>query len=143
HASPVVTGHVADNLTGVATLQAQLDSATPVNVTVDGAGSFRFATALPTDGTADGFHTVRLHAVDALGNASDTSVTFLLATYGVNRAITTDPGVQQMPSIAVDPLDPNHLVLAYMDRSLVTTGYAGIGVAASHDAGATWQHTAI
>ena len=53
----------------------------------------------------------------------------------MNRAITTDPGVQQMPSVAVDPLDPNHVVIAYMDYSLVTTGYAGIGVAVSHDGG--------
>ncbi len=57
----------------------------------------------------------------------------------VNQRITTDSNVQQMPSIAVDPLDNNHLVLAYMDYSLVQTGYAGIGVAVSHDGGDTWQ----
>ncbi len=60
-----------------------------------------------------------------------------------NVAITTNPGVQQMPSIAVDPLDPDHLVTAYMDYSLLTTGYAGIGVAVSENDGATWQHTSI
>src|SRR5262249_54530725 len=31
----------------------------------------------------------------------------------------------------------------YMDYSLLRTGYAGIGVAVSHDAGDTWQHTSI
>ncbi len=66
-----------------------------------------------------------------------------LGTPGVNVAVTTDPGVQQNPSIAVDPLDSNHLAMAYMDRSLVTTGYAGIGVAVSHDNGATWQRTKV
>jgi len=60
-----------------------------------------------------------------------------------NLAITTDPGVQQMPSIAVDPLDTNHLVVAYMDRSLVDTGYAGIGAAVSRDGGSTWQRTSL
>ena len=60
-----------------------------------------------------------------------------------NVAVTTDPGVQQSPSIAVDPLDANHLATAYMDRSLVTTGYAGIGVAVSFNDGATWQHSSV
>jgi hypothetical protein len=37
-------------------------------------------------------------------------------------ALTTDAGVQQMPSVAVDPLDSDHVVVAYMDYSLVDTG---------------------
>jgi hypothetical protein len=57
--------------------------------------------------------------------------------------LTTDPGVQQMPSVAVDPHDANHLVVAYMDYSLLSTGYAGLGVAVSHDAGATWKYGSI
>ena len=60
-----------------------------------------------------------------------------------NMALTSDPGVQQMPSIAADPSDPRHLVVSYMDRSLVNTGYAGIGVAVSRDGGATWASHAI
>lgn len=67
-----------------------------------------------------------------------------------NVAVTTDPGVQQMPSVAVNPLDANHVVIAYMDYSLATAdgetageGYAGIGVAISRDGGDTWQHTSI
>ena len=54
-----------------------------------------------------------------------------LAVPLVNQAITTDPGVQQMPSVAVDLHDSRHVVIAYMDYALVTTGYAGIGVAVS------------
>ncbi len=61
----------------------------------------------------------------------------------VNRQVTSDANVQQMPSIAVDPLDAKHLVLAFMDYSLVQTGYAGIGVAASRDAGDTWQYSSV
>jgi hypothetical protein len=61
----------------------------------------------------------------------------------VNEAVTTDPGVQQMPSVAADPHDSQHVVIAYMDYSLVKTGYAGIGVAVSHDGGTTWQRSAI
>ena len=61
----------------------------------------------------------------------------------VNQAITSGAGVQQMPSVAVDPHDPSHVVVAYMDYSLVGSGYAGIGIAVSHDGGGTWVHTAI
>jgi hypothetical protein len=36
-------------------------------------------------------------------------------------AVTSDPGVQQMPSLTVDPADSKHLVIAYMDYSLLKT----------------------
>lgn len=62
---------------------------------------------------------------------------------GLNLPITVDPGVQQMPSIAADPHDPQHLVVAYMDQSLVGTGYAGLGVRVSKDGGVTWQQSNI
>ena len=100
-------------------------------------------TALPLDGTADGPHTVVLRATDGAGNVGQASTTFTLTTTLVNRAITTDPGVQQMPSIATDPLDATHLMMAYMDYSLLSTGYAGIRVAVSHDSGADWQYTSV
>jgi hypothetical protein len=60
-----------------------------------------------------------------------------------NLPITTDAGVQQMPSVAVNPLDADHVVIAYMDYSLVDTGYAGIGVAVSRDGGATWSNSSV
>ena len=68
---------------------------------------------------------------------------YLLSTN--NQAITSDSGLQQMPSVAVDPLDPlgQHVVVAYMDYSLHTNGYAGIGVAVSNDGGDTWQYSSI
>ena len=65
----------------------------------------------------------------------------LAPSAGFNVPLITDPGVQQMPSVAVDPHDADHLVVVYMDYSLRTTGYAGIGVRVSHDGGATWQHS--
>src|SRR5947207_5259660 len=67
----------------------------------------------------------------------------LLSPLLMNEPLTTDPGVQQMPSIAADPHDPQHLVVAYMDRSLLNTGYAGIAAKVSHDGGATWYQTAV
>jgi hypothetical protein len=71
------------------------------------------------------------------------SRTLLAGTSLANVAVTTDPGVQQMPAVVADPHDANHLVVVYMDYSLLKTGYAGIGVAVSHDAGGTWQRTAV
>jgi hypothetical protein len=141
--SPVVTGTVADNLAGVNTLLGRVDSGAFQAVAVDAEGDFSVPTNLALDGTADGAHTVEFRATDRAGNVTDVADSFTLTTTLVNRAITTDPGVQQMPSIAADPLDPTHLVLAYMDYSLVKTGYAGIGVAVSHDSGAAWQSTSV
>jgi hypothetical protein len=138
-----LSGRVTDDATGVASLQEQIDSGPFHPITLDPAGNFHFATALALDGTADGTHTVVLRATDGAGNIATTSTTFTLATTLVNRAVTTDPGVQQMPSIAADPLDPTHLVMAYMDYSLLTDGYAGIAVAVSHDSGADWSYTSV
>jgi hypothetical protein len=146
-----VAGQVSDDLSGVASLECQVDSESFFDVSFDELGSFSFDTTLPLDGSADGEHTVRLRATDQAGNVSNSvEVAFTLQTAGANRAITTDAGVQQMPSIAVNPLDSDHLVIAYMDYSLPTAdaglegeGYAGIGVAVSHNAGDTWEHTSI
>ena len=55
-----------------------------------------------------------------------------------NLPITTDPAVQQQPSIAADQNAPRRLAIAYMDYGLTNSGYAGIGVSASSDGGKTW-----
>ena len=64
-----------------------------------------------------------------------------------DKAISTVQGtgqdVQQAPSIAVDPTNAKHLVTAYLDYSLLTTGYAGIGIAVSTDGGKNWKNTSI
>ena len=60
-----------------------------------------------------------------------------------NSQVTNDPGVQQQPSLVVDPSDAQHVVIAYMDRSLVNSGYAGIGISISHDGGTTWTQSSI
>ncbi len=67
----------------------------------------------------------------------------LAPSAGIDAPVTTDPGVQQMPSIAADPLNASHLVTAYLDYSLLTTGYAGLGVAVSENGGATWRNSSI
>jgi hypothetical protein len=139
-----VSGRVSDDLSGVASLQAQVDGGRVFDVAFDAGGHFRFPTALRLDGSADGPHAVRLRAIDHAGNLSGfTTVRFRLDTNLVNRAVAAGPGVQQMPSVAVDPLHPRHLVIACLDYSLLHTGYAGIGVAVSGNNGTTWRHTSI
>jgi hypothetical protein len=60
-----------------------------------------------------------------------------------NQALTSNGGVNQNPSIAVDPANPKHLVASFMDYSLLNTGYAGIGVAISENGGKTWVDDSI
>ncbi len=65
-----VSGLVTDNLSGVASLQGEIDSGPTFPVAFSPSGAFSFATALPLDGTADGPHTVHLVATDNAGNVS-------------------------------------------------------------------------
>lgn len=65
------------------------------------------------------------------------------ATLLDNVALTDDPDVQQMPSVAADPHATGRVAVAYMDRSLVDTGYAGIAVASSEDGGQSWTYSSI
>ena len=90
--SPVITGHVTDNLSGAASLAASVNGGAAVPVTFDATtGAFSFATALPNNGTADGKYTVVLAASDAAGNAASNAsqVSFTLDTKA--PVITLDP----------------------------------------------------
>ncbi len=67
---PTITGDATDNLSGVASLTASLDGGTPINVTFSSEGTFSVPVNLPTDGTADGAHSLSLEATDAAGNVA-------------------------------------------------------------------------
>jgi hypothetical protein len=114
----------------------------------DGAGNYTFTDVLP------GLYTVAALAPVGLPMTRDVSVGVsdlfdidfglpIAPSVPLNVEVTDNSHVQQMPSVAVDPLDANHVVMAYMDYSLLNNGYAGIGVAVSHDAGATWTHSSV
>jgi hypothetical protein len=75
-----VTGHVADALSGIAALQAQVDGGSPVVVPFDAGGTFAYTTALKLDGSADGLHTVALTAANGVGSTATASVSFTLST---------------------------------------------------------------
>ena len=60
-----------------------------------------------------------------------------------NAAVTNDPAIQQQPTVAVNPLDSSHVVIAYQDASLLANDQNGPGVSVSFDAGVTWTRTSI
>lgn len=60
-----------------------------------------------------------------------------------NQQITVDPGVQVAASIAVNPIDSEHVAIAYLDFSPIANGYAVISVAVSFDGGDSWQSSLV
>jgi hypothetical protein len=84
-------GRVTDDATGVARLEAQVDSGPFQPVALDALGQFTFTTALATDGTADGVHVVQFRARDRAGNVSQvTTESFVLATPSGNLLTNSD-----------------------------------------------------
>ncbi len=137
--------YLIQNATTASWLQANQSGASPPNV------FFSFATA--NRGDFEQLRPLANHRYGwedlAFGGDQDYNDMIFEITFpqveieSGNRAITTDSGVQQNPSVAVDPNDPDHVVIAYMDYSLVDTGYAGIGVSVSTDGGKSFTKTSI
>ena len=79
--NPTFAGQVTDTGTGVALLEAQVDSGPFQPVAFNSLGQFTFTTDLATNGTADGPHVVRFQATDRVGNVSPvTTEQFTLVT---------------------------------------------------------------
>nr|WP_161501232.1 Ig-like domain-containing protein [Rhodopirellula sp. SM50] len=84
-----VTGRVLDNLSGVATLEVQLDNGAFGPLSFDADGNFSYQTTLPLDGTGDGVHALKLRATDYAGNTSGIKqLDFVLDT--IAPALTVD-----------------------------------------------------
>jgi cyclophilin family peptidyl-prolyl cis-trans isomerase len=78
NANITVQGVVADDKSGIRTVEAQVDNGAFTPVAFDAAGNFTFTTSLPLDGSATGAHTVTIRARDKGGNAATGSVAFTL-----------------------------------------------------------------
>ena len=79
--NPVITGHVLNDLSGVASLEVKIDNGTFVPVTFDKTGKFSVPVNFPLDGSADGQHTVTFLAKDVAGNTTNPlTVNFTLAS---------------------------------------------------------------
>ena len=61
-ANVTVRGQVLDNLSGVRSLEAQIDAGSYAPITLDANGNFAVPTAFALNGSADGAHTVRFRA---------------------------------------------------------------------------------
>jgi hypothetical protein len=97
-------GRVLDARSGVASLEVQVDSEAFTPLIFDAQGNFTFTTALATDGSADGTHTVRLRATDQAGNSSPTlERSFTLDTRLPNLEITSP-----VDAAAID--DSSHII---------------------------------
>jgi hypothetical protein len=91
-----ITGQVTDNLSGVASLQVQVDDGTYAPLAFDAStGNFSFTTSFPLDGSADGSHTLHFQATDKAGNVETPApFTFTLVTQAPTLTLTspTDGG---------------------------------------------------
>ena len=88
--NPTITGQVTDDVSGVASLQEQLDAGAFVPVPLDASGHFSVTTPLPSNGTADGNHTIKFRATDKAGNVSNpVSYSFTLDTKAPNLSVTS------------------------------------------------------
>ncbi len=65
-----ITGTVLDNLSGVASLQAQVDGGNFAPISFDSQGHFSLATTFATTFASDGAHTINFQATDFAGNAT-------------------------------------------------------------------------
>ena len=62
-----ITGTVLDHLSGVESLEDQVDGGCSAPLSFDSLGNFSFTTTFPTDGSADGSHTIRFEATNFVG----------------------------------------------------------------------------
>jgi cyclophilin family peptidyl-prolyl cis-trans isomerase len=83
--NPTFVGKVFDQ-SEASSLTASVDGGTAVPVTVDGQGNFSFTPNVPTDGSADGTHTV---VFAATGNFNPVSRSFVLDTHAPTATITS------------------------------------------------------
>lgn len=82
-------GQVADDLSGVASLQAAIDGGVFAPISVGADGIFDFTTNLPLDHSADGPHTEHLKATDNAGNVAQLDVSFILDTTAPTIHVST------------------------------------------------------
>jgi hypothetical protein len=88
-ANVTVVGQVLDNLSGVKSLEVQIDAGNYTPLTLSNTGGFSVPTAFALDGSADGTHTLTFRATDFAGNVSTAATyTFTLDTAAPTLAIT-------------------------------------------------------
>jgi YD repeat-containing protein len=93
-----VSGSVTDALSGVASVEFQVDASPFVDVPFTTTGAFSFRTNLPVNGSGDGPHTVLVRATDRAGNVSTATFTFTLDTPApATLTLDLDPASDSAP----------------------------------------------
>ena len=130
---------------GGTTRQALTDGTGAYSFTGLADGTYNVAVTLPNGGTLTTPAAATVHITGSLVSPSEVDFGVQIPpTVIPNTDVTNDSTTQQMPSVAVDPHDASHVVMAYMDYSLQSNGFAaGIGVKVSHNYGATWTTTSV
>ena len=93
-----VSGRTTDNLSGVAKLEAQVDTGVFVPVSFDTTGAYSFATQLPGGRDSRWNAHVNLRATDQAGNVSTlTGVSFASTRLRLPLTISLDPSTDSAP----------------------------------------------
>ena len=139
----LVAGRVTDALSGVASLQAQVDAGAFFNVAFDSSGAFHFDTALPLNGTADGSHTIHLRATSRAGNVSSpVSFSFTLDTIAPTIIITSPASgliTNANPTIAGTVTDAGSGVKLLQARSMAARRRRSRWSAAGSSSPRSWR----
>ena len=122
-----VTGVVSDNLSGVQSLQVQVDNGAFTPIAFDAMGRFTISTNFALDGSGDGSHTLKFVAQD---NAENTSPATTLS-------ITLDT---KLPTINVATPLPNANVTAASQLTGTVSGTGSAVVAMSYNVDGGTEH---
>jgi hypothetical protein len=124
-----ITGVVTDNLSGVASLQVQIDSGAASKLSFNADGTFSVPVAPALDGSADGTHTLTFTATDAAGNVTSPLIfNFTLATKAPRIALAST-SIQDGGALA----SSSHLTGAVT----IETGDSLTGLSYAFDGGTT------
>jgi RHS repeat-associated protein len=131
---PAVSGRISAGPAGLATALAQVDSGAVTPIAVSSSGQFSFPITLPTNGSADGAHSVRVFGVDGAGNVGvSPAVTFTLDTippatpnFDLDPASQSTPGSDQttFASVTFDGQTSPNTAVALVGTSQTATSDA-------------------
>ena len=99
-----VAGVASDKSSGLVSVQARIDANEAADVFFDVAGVFNFQATLPSDGSADGIHSICFDATDIAGNRRSDALSGLCIDDYFNL-VTQDSAPQASVSGAIDAGD--------------------------------------
>lgn len=103
-----IAGQASDASSTMARVQVEVDSNPAADATVSSDGAFRFDTAFPLDGSADGVHTASLRGTDLAGNVSTPStLDYWLVAQGRLNGPDSELANEHLPTYPLPPVNPD------------------------------------